>query len=96
MVKLGVFQVAAVAHGYSLAVEKSVEKTEKKTVDGVLTFVGAGEYETVVEKLGFFPKADQLVNRIVQHELSKTPKTGGDLSLFIKAINDLTNSINKI
>lgn len=96
MIKLGVFQVSAIAHGYTLAVEKSVEKTEKKTVDGVLTFVGTGEYKTVVEKLGFFPKADQLVNRIAQHELSRTQKTGGDLGLFIKTINDLTNAINNI
>ena len=96
MIKLGVFQVSTSGHGFTLAVEKTVAVTEKQTIDGKLTHVKTGETKTVIDGLGFYPKVDQVVNRIVQHELSKTNKLGGDLQLFIATINGFTDALNNL
>lgn len=93
MIKLGLFQLTAKAHGYTLSVEKTVDVKEAVVVDGKKAFVATGEVKTVVDEVGFYPKVEQVINRIVQHELAKTEKVGCDLNAFIKTINALTDAL---
>lgn len=96
MIKLGVFQVATKSHGFTLSVENAVDVKEVVVVDGKKTFVSTGEVKTVVDKIGFYPKAEQVINRIVQYELSKTSKDGGDLQLFINVIEGFTSQLRNL
>ena len=87
MIKLGVFNVGTKGHGYTLSVDKTITVKDKENE-------GAEIQKDIVVDLGFYPKAEQVVNRIVQHELAKTcNKTKTDLNVFVASLGKLANQI---
>lgn len=88
MIKLGIFNVGTKGHGYTLSVDKTITVKDKENE-------GAEIQKDITVDLGFYSKAEQVVNRIVQHELAKTcSKTTTDLNVFIAALSKLTNQID--
>lgn len=94
MIKLGVFQVKTKGHGFVLSVEKEVEITEKSIgKEGKSLIIGTGEFKNVVTEIGFYSKVDQVVNRIIQHEMYKQGSAEVDLKAFLKTINTFTSAL---
>ena len=87
MIKVGIFNVGTKGHGYTLSVDKAITVKDKENE-------GAEIQKDITVDLGFYPKVEQVVNRIVQHELAKTcSKAATDLNLFTDAIINLTKNI---
>ena len=87
MIKVGIFNVGTKGHGYTLSVDKTITVKDKENE-------GAEIQKDITVDLGFYSKAEQVVNRIVQHELTKTcSKTTTDLNVFVAALGKLANQI---